>query len=235
MTHAALEITNFRLGPETNPRLGPLSLTLQAGEALALLGPNGAGKSSLLRTIIGLETPNAGTITLNGAPMQLGDPIAMAKSGIGYVPEGRRVFPGLTAAENLLAVSDASRGERRARMAEILALFPALEARLQSEAWRLSGGEQQMLAIGRALMRRPNILLLDEPSLGLAPQTAATLYAALADVRLGGVAILLAEQNVADAAALADRAAILISGKLVAEGPADTVATPESLAAAYLR
>lgn len=240
MTEDLLSIRNARIGPVDAPLLGPIDLTLARGEALALFGPNGAGKSTLLRAILGLETLNGGDITFSditfGAiPGKPGDPIRMARAGIGYAPEGRRVFPGLTARENMLAASDDPRVRRQARLEEMLALFPPLAGRLQAEAWRLSGGEQQMLAIARALMRRPKLLLLDEPSLGLAPNTAANLFAALAAVRQSGVAILIAEQNAAAASRLASRAAVLVGGKIVAEGPALEIAEPDSLASAYLR
>lgn len=234
MTKALLRISGARMGGAETPMLGPLDLTLHAGEALALFGPNGAGKSSLLRAVMGLETLDAGEIRFGDALVIGGDPQRMARAGAGYAPEGRRVFPGLTTRENMLAASDDPRAARDQRLEEMLALFPALGARLKAEAWRLSGGEQQMLAIARALMRRPRLLLLDEPSLGLAPKTTTGLFDALAAVRDDGVAILIAEQNAAAAAALASRAAVLAGGKLVAEGPAAEIADTNTLAAAYL-
>ena len=174
-------------------------------------------------------------IIFDGEQVKGGDPGRMARAGAGYVPEGRRVFPGLTARENMLAASDDPRAMRQTRLEEMLALFPPLTGRLKAEAWRLSGGEQQMLAIARALMRRPTLLLLDEPSLGLAPNTASGLFEALKAVRQSGVAILIAEQNAAAASRLASRAAVLVGGKIVAEGPAPEIAEPNSLALAYLR
>lgn len=235
MTGALLTIDGARIGAAETALLGPLSLSVSAGEAVALFGPNGAGKSTLLRAIMGLEALDGGTIEFDGAPVKANAPADMARAGAGYVPEGRRVFPGLTARENMLAASDDPRPQRSARMEEMLALFPPLAGRLKSEAWRLSGGEQQMLAIARALMRKPKLLLLDEPSLGLAPNTASGLFGALAAVRQSGVAILIAEQNAAAASRLASRAAVLAGGKIVAEGPAHAIAEPNSLAATYLR
>ncbi len=235
MTKDLLNIQSARIGAVDTALLGPLDLTLAAGEALALFGPNGAGKSTLLRAIMGLKALDAGEIIFDGEPVKGGDPGRMARAGAGYVPEGRRVFPGLTARENMLAASDGPRAMRQARLEEMLALFPPLTGRLKSEAWRLSGGEQQMLAIARALMRRPKLLLLDEPSLGLAPNTASGLFEALGAVRQSGVAILIAEQNAAAASRLASRAAVLVGGKIVAEGLAPEIAEPSSLALAYLR
>lgn len=235
MTKAILSIRNARIGAEGTALLGPLDLTLAAGEALAVFGPNGAGKSTLLRSIMGMEALDAGAITFNGEPVKGGDPVRMARAGVGYVPEGRRVFPGLTTLENMQAASDDPSAKRQARLEEMLTLFPPLVRRLKTEGWRLSGGEQQMLAIARALMRRPSLLLLDEPSLGLAPNTAAGLFEAFEAVRQAGVAILIAEQNAAAASRLASRAAVLVGGKIVAEGSALEIAEPNSLALAYLR
>jgi branched-chain amino acid transport system ATP-binding protein len=235
MNKELLTIQKARIGAADTALLGPLDLSLAAGEALALFGPNGAGKSTLLRAIMGLEALDAGKIIFDGEQVKGGDPGRMARAGAGYVPEGRRVFPGLTARENMLAASDDPRAMRQTRLEEMLALFPPLTGRLKAEAWRLSGGEQQILAIARALMRRPTLLLLDEPSLGLAPNTASGLFEALKAVRQSGVAILIAEQNAAAASRLASRAAVLVSGKIVAEGPAPEIAEPNSLALAYLR
>jgi len=235
MTKDLLTIQKARIGAAGTALLGPLDFSIAAGEALALFGPNGAGKSTLLRAIMGLEALDAGKIIFDGEQVKGGDPGRMARACAGYVPEGRRVFPGLTARENMLAASDDPRAMRQTRLEEMLALFPPLTGRLKSEAWRLSGGEQQMLAIARALMRRPKLLLLDEPSLGLAPNTAASLFEALAAVRQSGVAILIAEQNAAAASRLASRAAVLVGGRIVADGPAPEIAEPNSLALAYLR
>ncbi len=235
MNKELLTIQKARIGAADTALLGPLDLSLAAGEALALFGPNGAGKSTLLRAIMGLEALDAGKIIFDGEQAKGGDPGRMARAGAGYVPEGRRVFPGLTARENMLAASDDPRAMRQTRLEEMLALFPPLTGRLKAEAWRLSGGEQQMLAIARALMRRPTLLLLDEPSLGLAPNTASGLFEALKAVRQSGVAILIAEQNAAAASRLASRAAVLVGGKIVAEGPAPEIAEPNYLALAYLR
>ena len=233
MSAPLLSLTGIAAGPPGAPWLGPLSLAVEAGEMVAVLGPNGAGKSTLLNVVMGLARPTAGAAMLAGAPLPFGDPIAIARRGVGIAPEGRRVFPGLTVAENLHAVADDGRAARTARLREIFDLFPPLEARRRSEAWRLSGGEQQMLAIGRALMRRPRLLLLDEPSLGLAPMTAATLFKAIGQIRAEGVAILIAEQNIGHALAQADRAIILSQGRIQVEGPPAALGDPAAIAGRY--
>ncbi len=233
MSPPLLRLTDIVAGPPASPWLGPISLTVGAGEMVAVLGPNGAGKSTLLNVVMGLARPTSGRVMLGEAPLLLGDPSGVARQGVGLAPEGRRVFPGLTVNENLLTVSDEGRAARRSRMEEIYALFPALTARRRTEGWRLSGGEQQMLAIGRALMRRPRLLLLDEPSLGLAPMTAAALFEAIDLIRAEGVAILLAEQNIGHALRRAGRAVILGGGRIRAEGAPADLGDPASIAARY--
>ena len=234
MSGPVLSIEGLVVGDGAAPRLGPVDFSVAAGQALAVLGPNGAGKSTLLRTIVGLERPAAGRIAVSGQPLPPGDPLKAAALGVGYAPEGRRPFPGLTTEENLTAVADVGRALRGQRLEEAYALFPRLAERRRQEAWRLSGGEQQMLAIARALMRAPKLLLLDEPSLGLAPMTAAGLFDAIAAIRDSGVAILLAGQNIARAAAVADHAAILVGGHVVAEGPPAALGDAAAIAARYL-
>jgi len=234
MTTPVLALKDIVVGHPSAPRLGPVSLEIQVGEALALLGPNGAGKSTLLRAIVGLEDLASGQIAVEGDAVRAWSALRAARAGIGYAPEGRRPFPGLTAEENLLSVADVGRQERDGRLADIYSLFPQLVRRRRAEAWRLSGGEQQMLAIGRALMRRPRLLLLDEPSLGLAPKVLSELFAAIAEIKARGVTILLAEQTVGEALAIADRAAFLSAGGIVASGPADAYTDYEMLASRYL-
>lgn len=233
MTGPALVLSDVIVGAAAAPAVGPVSLSLGPGEALALLGPNGAGKSTLLRVLVGLA-PAHGRVEIDGGEAPLGDPLALSKMHIGYAPEGRRPFPGLTVDENLLAASDEGRRDRNVRLAEMYARFPALAARRRSEAWRLSGGEQQMLAIARALMRRPRLLLLDEPSLGLAPKAVEGLFQTIADIKADGVAIVLAEQNIGPALAIADQAVILANGVVRAAGPPQSLGGPAKIAAAYL-
>ncbi|MGZ0186716.1 MAG: ABC transporter ATP-binding protein [Alphaproteobacteria bacterium] len=233
MTAPVLALEDIVAGPVMAPWLGPINLSLHAGSITALLGANGAGKSTLIRFIAGLETPNVGALRIDGKIMPTGNPRGIAQQGIGLAPEGRRVFPGLTTLENLLAVSEEPRRKRNQRATEMFDLLPALRARQRSEAWRLSGGEQQMLAIARALMRRPRVLLLDEPSLGLAPQLTATLFATFSAIRESGVAILLAEQNIGHAIAIADHVTVLSHGRIVANGTPTDFGDPEDIATAY--
>ena len=199
-----------------------VTLAAEPGRVVALLGANGAGKSSLIRAAMGLVRCE-GTIRLDGANLAREPAWARARAGLAYVPEGRRLFPGLTARENLAVASRAGAAERRARMDRVLALFPPIEARLDARAWTLSGGEQQMVAIGRALMQAPRVLMLDEPTLGLAPAVAREVFSALRRIAASGVAVLLAEQNALGACAASDRIAILVRGALVHEAVARDV------------
>ena len=211
-----------------------VSLDVRAGEAVALVGANGAGKSTLFRAIIGLIGARSGAIRLNGrsiAAMRSEDRVRL---GIGYSPEGRRVFPGLSVRENLEV---ASRGGARSRM-EVLdrafALFPALASRQATPGWQLSGGQQQMLSIARALMGRPRLLLLDEPSLGLSPKLAEEVFRQTKLILEGGTAVLLAEQNVSRALHYCDRAYVLEVGRMVLSGPSATLRESEAVKRAYL-
>ncbi len=190
---------------------------------VALLGPNGAGKSSLLKAAMGLVPTVSGSIQFAYRNVTDAAPETRAAMGIAYVPEGRRVFPGLTARENLDVAAAAPAAERKRRRDRVLALFPALEDQLERRAWQLSGGQQQMLAIGRALMTAPKLLLLDEPSIGLAPVLVEQLFARIANLAVEGTAILLAEQNTAAALSVAERAIVLRDGHIVADGAADAI------------
>ena len=195
-----------------------------AGEVVALIGANGAGKSSLLQAVMGLARRVEGTVEFDGRPLAGLSPRRRALLGIGYAPEGRRVFPGMTAEENLLVASRDGADARAGRLAEMYDLFPRLGERRDAAAWQLSGGEQQMLAIARALMPRPRLLLVDEPTLGLAPVLSADVTAALRGIAAGGAAVLLAEQNARAALAACDRALPMRLG--IMEEPA----TKEALA-----
>jgi branched-chain amino acid transport system ATP-binding protein len=190
---------------------------------VALLGPNGAGKSSLLKAVMGLAPAASGSIQFAYRHVTEETPETRAAMGLAYVPEGRRVFPGLTARENLDVAAFAPAAERKRRRDRVLALFPALEPQLERRAWQLSGGQQQMLAIGRALMTQPKLLLLDEPSIGLAPVLVEQLFARIARLAVEGTAVLLAEQNVAAALTVAERAIVLRDGQIVADGAAAAI------------
>ncbi|MGC8524540.1 MAG: ABC transporter ATP-binding protein [Acidibrevibacterium sp.] len=205
--------------------LAGVDLALGAGEVLSLIGHNGAGKSTLLRVLFGLHRATAGEIRLDDRPIPP-DPAAMAAAGVAFVPEGRGVFPGLTVAENFTLALWSARLEGReakARIEEVLGVLPAIAGFYGRRAGTLSGGQQQMVSIGRALLSRPRILLLDEPSIGLAPKTFQELLRPLRTVqRARGMAVLLVEQNIAEAFAISDRVAVLKSGRIVFAGvPAD--------------
>ena len=210
-----------------------LSLTVAPGEIVALLGANGAGKSSLIRAVMGL-VPSSGRIDLDGRALQSLAPEARARRGLAFVPEGRRVFGDLTVRENLEVAARTRAAPRRMRLDRVIALFPALEALLGARGWTLSGGEQQMVAIGRALMQEPRVLLLDEPSLGLAPALAAKMFELLGVLAASGAAVLLAEQNVRPALAIATHAHVIRRGALVKSVPAAELAMAGDLGALFL-
>ena len=199
------------------------------GKVVALVGANGAGKSSLLKGLMGLGGSVRGEIVLAGTPLSGLPPPRRARLGIGYVPEGRRVFPGMTAEENLLVASGEGAAGRMARTEEMYALFPQLGVRRAAPAWQLSGGEQQMLAVARALMTRPRLLLVDEPTLGLAPATARSVIRVLRGIAANGAAVLLAEQNARAALAAADLAMLMRRGRIEAAGTAQAFAGDEGL------
>ncbi|MEM9012398.1 MAG: ABC transporter ATP-binding protein [Pseudomonadota bacterium] len=212
-----------------------LDLEVAGGEIHAILGANGAGKSSTLAGISGL-VPSQGRITFNGEDITDRAPEAIARLGIGLIPEGRRIFSGLTVAENLLlgGAEHASPAERKKRADEMRERFPILRERSGQRAGLLSGGEQQMLAIARALMARPKLLLMDEPSLGLAPQMVDAVFDLIAELRAEGITILLVEQNVPMSLDIADHALVLAQGRASYRGTAAEVAASDAVHGAYL-
>lgn len=213
--------------------VAPLSFAVTPGDCLAILGANGAGKSSLLRGLMGLAPAN-GQITFDGADIAALATADRARRGIAFVPEGRRVFAGMTVRENLEVAAHAKTAERRRRLDQAYTLFPQLAARDTDAAWQLSGGQQQMLAIARAMMARPKLLLMDEPSLGLAPTVAGDVVAALTAIAAAGTTIVLAEQNASLALDIAARAIILDRGRLAFEGTAGEIRDrPELLGPAF--
>jgi len=220
--------------------LRDVSLEVRAGELVALIGANGAGKSTLLRTIAGLMTPSAGRVTLEGRDVTGQPPEAILRSGIALVPERRRVFADLTVLDNLelggYALPRGADFRRRldAGVDDAYRLFPVLHRRRAQLAGTLSGGEQQMLAIARALMSRPRLLLCDEPSLGLAPLVVREIMRHLAALREAGTTILLVEQNARMALRAADRAYVLETGSVVLAGPGADLLDNDELKAAYL-
>ncbi|ABL78975.1 ABC transporter ATP-binding protein [Thermofilum pendens] len=201
-----------------------VSFELGKGEIAAVLGPNGAGKTTMLNTIFGLATLHRGEVSFNGVKLNGRKPSEIVKLGVSYAPQLDNVFPNLTVEENLV-VGAFIRGKDpgiRSDIEDILDLFPEIKRRRNQKAKTLSGGERQMLAVARALMTRPSVLLLDEPTSGLSPKAGATLMNKIKEIQqTRGVAILLVEQNVARALEIADRAAVLVGGKIVREGSAD--------------
>ena len=211
-----------------------IDLDIQPGQAVALLGANGAGKTTLMKAIIGLLPPVAGDVRFEGASIATLSPNRRARKGIGYCPEGRRVFPGLTVSENLAVACWGSAAQRQHKINEMFAMFPALAARRHSPAWQLSGGEQQMLAIGRSLMNAPRLLLLDEPSLGLSPRLTDEVIGRIPGIVATGTAVLLAEQNATRALGVCDTAYVLEGGVVTAHGPAAELAASDDVRAAFL-
>jgi branched-chain amino acid transport system ATP-binding protein len=199
--------------------LDEVSLELAAGEAVAVLGPNGAGKTTLLRTLAGLERPAGGAVTYEGRDVTGRPAERLVRDGVALVPEGRGVFPGLSVGDNLVLGAYRRRGARE--LDDVHALFPILAERGRQRAGTLSGGEQQMLAIGRALMARPRLLMLDEPTLGLAPLAVRQVIDRLAALRDRGTTILLVEQNVRAALRVATRGYVLRRGTVALEAAAD--------------
>jgi branched-chain amino acid transport system ATP-binding protein len=229
-----LEIAGLGLAYDGVRALDDVALHIRPDEAVGIFGANGAGKSSLLRAIIGLTPISAGDIRFVGNSIAALPPERRAWLGIGYAPEGRRVFPGMSVRENLEVACHAEAEVRERRAASIFALFPALAEHETAPAWQLSGGQQQMLAIGRALMNNPRLLLLDEPSLGLGPRLVTSLFAQIRRIAKSGTAVILAEQNVAQAAAVCDRGYVLQLGRVVHEGPAHALAADPALRNAFL-
>ena len=216
-----------------------VSLHVNEGEIVALIGANGAGKTTTLRTISGLLTPRRGGVTLDGRSIAGLPPEEIVRAGISQVPEGRQLFGPLSVRDNLLlGAYHLSWREKRARVREdmerVYALFPVLREREHQAAGTLSGGEQQMLAIGRALMARPRLLLLDEPSLGLAPRAARAIFGAIPEFRARGLTVLLVEQNARAALQIADRAYVLETGRVVMEGSAQEMLNQREVQRAYL-
>jgi branched-chain amino acid transport system ATP-binding protein len=215
--------------------LHEVSFTLQAGKVLALLGRNGAGKTTCMSTIIGFLPPRRGDIRLFGVPISRLAPEAIARNGIGFVPQGRRIFATLTVRENLVVSSRIRAGAPAPWTLErVVHLFPRLKERLQQVAGSLSGGEQQMLAIGRALMGNPRVLLMDEPSEGLAPIIVAEVGRTIARLKEEGQSILLVEQNVKLALDLADEVVILNTGRVAFHGSVDRVRGDQNLITQHL-
>ena len=216
--------------------LSGVSLTVGPGEIVALLGPNGAGKSTLLTAIAGLLRPRAGAIRWQGEGLTALRAHLVVERGVALVPEGRRLFGTMTVEDNLElgAFAARARSGRAAGFERVYALFPDLRDRRRQLVRALSGGQQQMVAVGRALMAQPTLLMLDEPSLGIAPRLVASIFAALGEINRAGVAVFLVEQNVQAALTLAHRAYVLESGRIAAEGAAADLLRDPHVRRAYL-
>ncbi|HYF86078.1 ABC transporter ATP-binding protein [Azospirillum sp.] len=215
---ALLSVRGLTAGYGGATALDGVSLSVGAGETVALLGANGAGKSTLLKALLGL-VPARGELSFDGADLAPLATEARVRRGIGYVPEGRRVFPGMSVRDNLEVAGLPAARDRAQDVERVFALFPDLATKSRESAWRLSGGQQQMLSLGRALMGRPRLLLLDEPSLGLSPKLADEVFAAVGRISSAGTAVLLAEQSAARALTVAPRAILLRLGRVVGDGP----------------
>ena len=231
-----LELTSVTAGYGAFTALWDVSLRVATNEAVAVVGPNGAGKTTLLRVISGLIAPRAGTLAFEGAPIDGRPAYEIVGHGIAHVPEGRRIFPALTVADNLKmgAFLPAARKRFAESLARVYALFPVLAERQKQRAGSLSGGEQQMLAVGRALMSRPKLILLDEPSMGLAPVMVLRLFDLIRRVREEGYTILVVEQNVRQVLKLVDRAYLLEVGRIKMEGRADELSEQDFVRKAYV-
>lgn len=231
-----LEVASLKVNYGAAPALWDVSLQVQPGELVCVVGPNGAGKSTLINVIAGLHRARAGALRFNGQDITQLASHRFCAAGIAIVPEGRRLFTGMTVLENLELGSylSAAKSRRASSLEEVLALFPALKQKLPHAAGSLSGGQQQMVAIARALMSRPQLLLLDEPSLGLAPTVVLDMFAAIRAINGGGTSVLLVEQNVAMAMELANRAYVMEEGRIVAEGLASELMDRPEIQKAYL-
>lgn len=217
--------------------LGGLTMDVKAGEVVALVGANGAGKTTTLRTLSGLLKPRSGSITFAGHPLHQLEPHQIVELGISHVPEGRQLFPLMSVRENLLLGGHIkrARAERESFLQkEIYPLFPRLQERAEQLAGTLSGGEQQMVAIARGLMSQPKVLILDEPSLGLAPVIVKEMFRIVKRIREQGITVLIVEQNVTQTLRIADRAYVIENGRVVLSGPSAQLLADDHVKQAYL-
>jgi branched-chain amino acid transport system ATP-binding protein len=231
-----LELRDVDVAYGDLPALRGVSLMVEAGEIISVVGANGAGKTTMLRTVSGLLRPRAGEILLDGARVDRLPTHTVVERGVVHVPEGRKIFPSLTVRENLElgSYTPRARAERGRSLDRVIGLFPILGERRRQAAGTLSGGQQQMLAIGRALMALPRILMLDEPSLGLAPLVVQEIFRIIGEINRAGAAILLVEQNTQQALALAQRGYVLENGRVVLVGRGSELLDNEHVRRAYL-
>jgi branched-chain amino acid transport system ATP-binding protein len=235
MTRPALEVENLVVSYGKRRAVDGISLTVGAGEIVTLLGANGSGKSTTLRAISGLVRARSGRVVFEGHDLTRAAPDTVVAAGVGHVPEGREVFAEFTVLENLLVGAHlAARAEIPERLESAFTVFPRLRERQRQTASTLSGGEQQMLAIARALMARPRLLLLDEPSLGLAPMLSREIFRVIRRINASGVTVLLVEQNARRALALAARGYVLETGRVAVAGASVELIADPRIRAAYL-
>ena len=231
-----LELSSVRAGYGTFQALFDVSLQVRQGEAVAVIGPNGAGKTTLMRVVSGMIRPTAGAISMEGVDLVTTPAHRIIELGMAHVPESRRLFASMTVEENLKmgGFMAAARPKFRQRLDFVYELFPRLRERRRQRAGSMSGGEQQMCAIGRALMSEPRLLLLDEPSAGLAPVIVEMVFDLVKRIRAGGVTVLIVEQNVQQVLRVVDRAYLLKAGSIRASGPAAELLASDSIREAYL-
>ena len=231
-----LELSNIDAGYGSFQALFGISMSVKAGEAVAVIGSNGAGKTTLLRVISGLLPASSGAMTMEGTPLRETPPHKIIETGIAHVPEGRRLFPRLSVENNLRigAYVPAARQKFAERLDQVYTLFPRLKERRAQLAGTLSGGEQQMCAIARALMSGPKLILLDEPSMGLAPVIVAQVFDLVRRLRGEGYTVLIVEQNVAQVLKIVDRAYLLEVGRIKASGPAAALLASDEVRRAYM-
>jgi branched-chain amino acid transport system ATP-binding protein len=230
-----LRLTSVDAGYSGFQALFGISVEIEAGETVAVIGPNGAGKTTLMRVISGLIRPTSGAIALEGTDLLRTPAHRILELGIAHVPENRRLFPSMTVEDNLRmgAYIRPARARFAERLAYVYELFPRLRERRRQLAWTMSGGEQQMCAIGRALMSEPRLLLLDEPSAGLAPVVVQQVFALVQRIRASGLTVLIVEQNVRQVLRVVDRAYLLEAGTIRSSGSADELLRSEAVSAAY--
>ena len=231
MSETLLEARELHVYYGTSHVLHGVDFRIDSGETVGLMGRNGMGKSTLIRSMLGLVKPRHGVVSVRGTPMTGAEPYLIARQGIAYVPEGRGIFPNLTVRENLVMAARAGPdGRREWTMDRVLATFPRLADRLENGGWKLSGGEQQMLTIGRALMTNPELLILDEATEGLAPQIAREIWRIVGEIRSRGIAAVIVDKNFAAVSAITNRNVILVKGRVVFEGDTSTLrAQPDVL------
>ena len=236
MANPLLSVVNINVGYGDAQVLWDVSFQVEEGEVFSIIGSNGAGKSTILRTLAGFLRPSSGKLEFLGSPIDETSPVGMVNLGVALVPEGRGLFSGLTVLENLElgAFSKRSRALKEESLASMLSLFPILTKRKGQLAGKMSGGEQQMLAIARALMSRPKLLMLDEPSLGLAPIVVKTVFETIATLKAKGVTILLVEQNIHQALRIADRACVIKTGRVTMTGTGKELLADPDIHRAYM-